>query len=159
MTFSYKNTTHIIKKEIIIITIESIEQKYSFKIKHLMKKKYIVEWKYKKSKNQKINYRTNPGLMLALFWTSFRFNHWLALWIKAPLPSSQIKYISGWGHDIHYHHPEHKTMPLINKLLDLEPPGTTYKDFLFSSQYHFGLLWKWREWNIWISSRQCIVEE
>ena len=31
------------KKEIIIITIESIEQKYSFKIKHLMKKKYIVE--------------------------------------------------------------------------------------------------------------------
>ena len=79
--------------------------------------------------------------------------------LKLLYASSQIKYISGWGHDIHYHHPEHKTMPLINKLLDLEPPGTTYKDFLFSSQYHFGLLWKWREWNIWISSRQCIVEE
>ena len=30
----------LIKKEIIIITIESIEQKYSFKIKHLMKKIY-----------------------------------------------------------------------------------------------------------------------
>ena len=79
--------------------------------------------------------------------------------LKLLYTSSQIKYISGWGHDIHYHHPEHKTMPLINKLLDLEPPGTTYNDFLFSSQYHFGLLWKWREWNIWISSRQCIVEE